>query len=86
VSRYTLQVVAPFAAVSPEESADQLASALDAIAMIHGGAVVDSSVSARAAYQYVNISDCESSLEKEVEWLKRKFPHTRFTLKEFTAS
>jgi hypothetical protein len=88
MSRYTLQVVAPFAAWSQDESADQLASALDAIALIHGGAVVDSSVSAKAAYQrqYVNISDCESSLEKEVEWLKRKFPHTRFTLKEFTAS
>jgi hypothetical protein len=34
----------------------------------------------------VNISDCESSLEKEVEWLRKKFPYTRFTLKEFTAS
>jgi hypothetical protein len=86
MSRYTLQVVAPFAPGSQEESADQLASALDAIALIHGGTVVDSSASAKAAYQYVNISDCESSLEKEVEWLRRKFPYTRFTLKEFTAS
>ncbi len=85
MSRYTLQVVAPFGSGSPEESAEQLASALDALALIHGGTVVDSSVSAKAAFQYVNISDCESSLEKEVEWLRRKFPSTRFTLKEFSA-
>ena len=88
MSRYTLQVTAPFESGSQNENADLLASALDAIAIIHGGTVVDSSTSARAAYQrqYVNISDCESSLESEVEWLRRKFPYTRFTLKEFTAS
>jgi hypothetical protein len=88
MSRYTLQVIAPFAPGSQEESAAMLASALDAIATIHGGTVVDSSTHAKAAYQrqYVNITDCESSLEKEVEWLRRKFPYTRFTLKEFTAS
>ena len=88
MGRYTLQVVAPFTSGPQEESPELLASALDAIAIIHGGTVVDSSDSTRAAYQfqYINISDCESSLAQEVEWLRRKFPSTRFTLKEFTAS
>jgi len=31
---------------------------------------------------YINIFDCESSLEGEVEWLRRTFPWVRFTLKE----
>jgi hypothetical protein len=40
----------------------------------------------KARNEPMNISDCESSLEQEVEWLRRKFPYSRFTLKEFTAS
>jgi hypothetical protein len=74
---------------STDESADELASALDIIATIRGGAVVESfGVSAQTFNQRqgVNIFDCESTLEKEVEWLRMKFPDTRFTLKEFTAT
>jgi len=78
MSRYTLEVIAP-------RVEDQLVSALEAIATIHGGAVVESPQASAKAYQrqYVNILDCERSLEREVEWLRSKFPETRFTLKEF---
>jgi hypothetical protein len=77
VSRYTLEVIAP-------QVEEQLASALEAIATIHGGAVVESSEVSRKHYQrqFVNIFDCERSLKQEVEWLRQKFPESRFTLKE----
>jgi short subunit fatty acids transporter len=42
VNRYALQVTAPFVIGSTGESADELASALDIIATIHGGAVAES--------------------------------------------
>lgn len=78
LSRFTLEVIAP-------HIEDQLASALEAMAIIHGGAVVESSEVSTRSYQrqYVNIFDCEHSLEQEVQWLRNKFPDTRFTLKEF---
>jgi hypothetical protein len=77
MSRYTLEVVT-------NRVEDQLASALEAIATIHGGEVVESAgVSTRNYHrQFVNIFDCERSLAQEVEWLRRKFPESRFTLKE----
>jgi hypothetical protein len=77
VSRYTLEVIAPHVE-------DQLASALEALATIHGGAVVESSEVSSKHYQrqFVNILDCERSLHQEVEWLRHKFPESRFTLKE----
>jgi hypothetical protein len=64
---------------------DELAGALEAIATVHGGAVVESSSLSTKNYQrqFVNIFDCESSLEGEVEWLRNRFPDTRFTLKEY---
>lgn len=79
MSRFTLEVIAPHVE-------DQLASALEAIATIHGGAVVESSEISTRRYQrqFVNIFDCERSLEGEVEWLRSKFPESRFTLKEYT--
>lgn len=76
MSRYTLEVIAP-------HGGDDLASALDAIALVHGGAVVGSSSTGPIRRRFVNIFDCEDSLEGEVEWLKNKFPHSRFTLKEY---
>ena len=77
MSRYTLEVIAP----SVE---DELASALDAIATVHGGAVVGPKLSTGPyRRQFVNIFDCEDSLESEVDWLRNKFPHSRFTLKEY---
>mgnify|MGYP004707858835 CR=1 FL=1 len=76
MGRYTLEVVAP-------QGADELVSALDAIAMVHGGAVVGSPSAGPVRRRFVNIFDCEDSLEGEVEWLRSKFPDTRFTLKEF---
>jgi hypothetical protein len=65
---------------------EQLGDALDAIATIHGGMVVEGTPETGKGQvrQYVNISDCESSLKDEVEWLKKKFPDVRFALKEFT--
>jgi hypothetical protein len=72
LGRYTIEVIAP-------QAEDQLAAALEAIATIHGGAVVESS----SHRQYVNIFDCELSLAQEVEWLRNRFPETRFTVKEF---
>ena len=84
MGRYTLEVVergpkGPF----PIDEED-LASALDAIATVHGGKVVESGGTPPRTPQrhYVNIFDCESSLEGEVEWLRRAFPGVRFTLKE----
>jgi len=67
------------------EVEDELASALEAIAIVHGGEVVESSAIATRNYQrqFVNIFDCESSLEGEVEWLRNRFPYSRFTLKEY---
>jgi hypothetical protein len=78
VGRYTLEVLAPHVE-------EQLASALEAIATIHGGAVVESSEASPRHFQrqFVNIVDCERSLQQEVEWLRQKFPDTRFTLKQF---
>jgi hypothetical protein len=76
VSRYTLEVIAPHVE-------EQLASALEAIATIHGGAVVESEASSRHFQrQFVNILDCERSLQQEVEWLRQRFPESRFTLKQ----
>ena len=78
MGRFTLEVLAL-------QVEDQLASALEAIATIHGGAVVESSSVTTRNYQrqFVNILDCEGSLEGEVEWLRSKFPEGRFTLKEY---
>ena len=77
MSRYTLEVVTT-------RVEDQLASALEAIATIHGGEVVESAEVATRSYhrQFVNIFDCERSLKQEVEWLRQRFPDSRFTLKE----
>lgn len=84
MSRYTLEVVEPGPKAPLPIDEEDLASALDAIATVHGGKVVDSGGNAqRAALRhYVNIFDCESSLEGEVEWLRKAFPGVRFTLKE----
>ncbi len=78
MSRFTLEVLAP-------QVEDELASALEALAVVHGGEVVESSAVATRNYQrqFVNISDCESSLDGELEWLRNKFPLYRFTLKEY---
>ena len=76
MSRYTLEVVAP-------QGEDELVSALDAIAIVHGGAVVGAFHMGPLRRRFVNIFDCEDSLEGEVEWLRNKFPHSRFTLKEY---
>lgn len=89
MSRYTVQVIAPFVMGSANEQADELASALDIIATIHGGAVVESFGASTETFhqrRYVNIFDCESSLPKEVEWLRQRFPDTKFDLKEFMSA
>ncbi len=86
MSRYTLEVVEPPAKEYLRIDEDQLQSALDAIATVHGGALVESPVSAKGSKRsYVNIFDCESSLKDEVEWLRKKFPDIRFTLKDLTS-
>ena len=87
MSRYTLEVRSPFVEGSPKDSADQLSSVLNTIAETHGGIVVEAIDATTETYQRrcVNIVDCEGSLEKEVVWLRKKFPNTRFTLKEFTS-
>ncbi|HVO39472.1 MAG TPA: hypothetical protein VMV03_10650 [Spirochaetia bacterium] len=84
--RYTLEVVSPVLNVPLSLDEELLTDALDAIATIHGGMVVESAAEPGKGQlrQYVNIYDCESSLKDEVEWLKKKFPDVRFALKEFT--
>ncbi len=86
VGRYTLEVVTPFVQELRVANEDQLESALDAIPTVHGGMVVESSQISMKKFQrqYVNIFDCENSLEEEVKWLREKFPDARFTLKQFT--
>lgn len=85
MSRYTLQVVVPFFKSTKKD--DQLAEALDSIATIHAGSVVEScDISTKAYQRFVNVFNCESSLEREVEWLREKFPDSRFTLKEFMST
>jgi hypothetical protein len=88
VGRYTLEVVVPFTEETQSDEEEQLESALDAIATVHGGMVVESAAPSPKSHQrqYVNIFDCESSLEEEVKWLRKKFPYTRFTLKEFMST
>jgi hypothetical protein len=85
MSRYTLEVVEAFPKAPPKSEEEQLESALEAIATVHGGMVVESAETPAKSLQrhYVNIFDCESSLEEEVEWLRNRFPDIRFTLKEF---
>jgi len=84
MSRYTLEVVEMLPKASPDSSEEQLESALDAMAIVHGGMVVESAETSKRSHQrhYVNIFDCESSLEEEVKWLRKRFPDIRFTLKE----
>ncbi len=85
MSRYTLEVVELVPKAFRDSDEEQLESALDAIATVHGGMVVESAEASKKSHQrhYVNIFDCESSLEEEVEWLRKRFPDIRFTLKEF---
>jgi hypothetical protein len=87
MGRYTLEVVEPYFRESPVDD-DQLSSALDAIATVHGGMVVESTKASARHYQrqFVNILDCEDLLEHDVEWLRHMFPYVRFALKEFTSS
>jgi len=85
--RYTLEVIAPFVILGfRKENPELLASALDAIAAIYGGVESSRVSKIRNRRQYVDIFDCEGSLEKQVEWLRKKFPTTRFILKETTTS
>ncbi len=86
MSRYTLEVVEPPPRPSIRIDEEQLESALEAIATVHGGTVVESDQPSKRGHQrrFVNIFDCEKSLEGEVEWLRQKFPDVRFTLKQFT--
>lgn len=88
MGRYTLEVVIPFTEQSLNDEEEQLESALEAIATVHGGMVVESAEASTKKFQrqYVNIFDCENSLEEEVNWLRKKFPDTRFTLKEFMST
>ena len=88
MSRYTLEVLEPPAREYLHIDEEQLESALDAIATVHGGMIVKSTEAFTKGYKrsYVNIFDCESSLEKEVGWLRKKFPDVRFTLKDFTSA
>jgi hypothetical protein len=85
MSRFTLEVVQPQSGVPLDSDEEPLESALDAVATVHGGMVVGSPANTgkSSARHYVNIFDCEDSLEDEVQWLRKRFPHVRFTLKEF---
>ncbi len=87
MGRYTLEIVEPRAEASSQDEKEELDSALDALATVHGGMVVGSAQKSGVSVQrqYVNIFDCESSLEGEVDWLRKRFPEIRFTLKQFTA-
>ena len=88
MSRYTLEVVEPPPKPYLQIDENQLETALDALATVHGGMVVESGDVYAGSRQrrFVNIFDCEKSLEREVEWLRRKFPDVRFTLKQFTSA
>ena len=84
--RYTLEVVSPVITAPLSLDEELLTDALDAIATIHGGVVVEraAEIGKGPLRQYVNIYDCESSLKDEVDWLRKKFPDVKFALKEFT--
>jgi len=89
MSSYSLDVTTSFVEGAQNDNIDELDSMLGIIADIHGGIVLDSSdVPSQFAYQRhcVEILDCGNLLYREVEWLRRKFPFTRFTLKEFTST
>ena len=85
MSRYTLEIVEPSPKSHSYIDEGQLESALQAIATVHGGMVVETDQASKKGHQrrFVNIFDCEKSLGTEVEWLRRKFPDVRFTLRQF---
>lgn len=87
MSSYALEVITPNGPGAQSEKADRLSFALESLAMIHGGKLVEPpGAPAEPSHhrQLVSIHNCESTLEKEVEWLRREFPETRFTLRQLT--
>lgn len=87
MSSYSLEVAASFVEGFENDNSSKLDSVLGIIARIHKGTIVESSDSStKLSYQRkcVNILDCDNMLKREVEWLRKKFPDTRFTLKELT--
>jgi hypothetical protein len=84
MNRYLLEIAAPRLPGAPSENANRLTFALESLAMIHGGKLVespDASVETGYRHRSVDILSCESSLESEVEWLRREFPDAKFTLR-----
>jgi hypothetical protein len=83
---YTLEVIAPFVKDPSGENEEQLSSALEAVATTHGGIVIvehsDALARLSSHRRYVNVVDCAGSFEKEVEWLRERFPDARFAVKE----
>jgi hypothetical protein len=84
-STFSLEIVAPFVVGSPKNNANQLAAELVSLTDRHGGTVIEPHDSPSTATSFrrrcVNMLDDESSLEEEVEELKKKYPDTRFVLK-----
>ncbi len=86
MSRFSLEVEASFLEGSENDVTDQLDSVLGIIVTTHDGVPAEASgSSARFSYErrFVNLLDCDNLLEKELEWLKTKFPGTRFALTEY---
>ncbi|MGA2481194.1 MAG: hypothetical protein ABSG63_20825 [Spirochaetia bacterium] len=84
-STYTLEIIAPFVVGSPNNNAGELARELVALAEKHEGIVFEShdtpSTTTSFRRRCANMVDNESSLEEEVEELRKKYPDTRFVLK-----
>ena len=86
MSKFSLEVEAAFVEGAENDVTEQLDSVLAIIVTTHGGIPVEPpESSSRFSYkrQFVNLLDCDNLLEKELQWLTKRFPGTRFTLKEY---
>ena len=87
--KYCLDVTASVAGVAADNNLNRLVFALDAIASIHGGKVLeltDALTNVSYHRQCVNLLDCENALGKELDWLRNEFPSVLFGLAEMIAT
>lgn len=88
MQKYCVDVVAPLVE-GPADNLNKLIFALDALAALHGGKVLeltDGLATVLYHRQCVNLIDCEDSLGKELDWLQKEFPQVQFGLAQMMAT
>ena len=87
--KYCVDVTASVAGVAADNNLNRLVFALDAIASIHGGKVLEpTGALTNVSYhcQCVDPFDCEDSIGKELDWLRKEFPNVLFGPAEMIAT